>query len=362
MNIMTSSMAVKAMGRIDAHIYIMHTIVMVLATAITPLFAHGQAEQVEWYLGHEVVFYPYRIDIDVDGARLNSVHPTTNQTWSPQAPDDIPVPWPPRWVQLGQSFNPYFFAKNSAVLLGEHRRRGLRGIEWEVVEYLDQVARAYLVYLPSGNVQVEHRFAYDFAADSPHEMHVPTGWRSAFANALTAEGYLHLWKLTGESQHLHLARSLYRGIVDDSAPEGYRLYEIGEDGELWYLGAAAPGGISLKIYNEHSAVVFAMVHYYNETGNQGYTRQIRMGLTTMAVALPGQMQNGYFSYGPKWPDIVDYGQERAVLHADGACQVTRDPGLCGIFAAFASRFKANEQAPTLGQRVEGAITRGESVR
>jgi hypothetical protein len=206
------------------------------------------------------------------------------------------------------------------------------------LEYLDQVAREYVVSLPSGNLQVEHRFAYVFAAGTPNEIHVPTGWRSAFANALTAQGYLHLWQLTGERQYLYLARFLFRGMVDDSAPEGYRLYEIDDEGALWYLGIAAPGGVSLKIYNEHSAVVFAMVHYYNVTGDRGYAWQIRMGLTTMAVTLPGQIQNGYFSYGPAWPDIIDYGQERAVLHADGACQLTLDPGLCGIFGAFTDRF------------------------
>jgi hypothetical protein len=266
------------------------------------------------------------------------------------------------WVKLGQSFNPYAFAQNCGILLAEYRRRGLRDSEWQVLEYLDQIARDYFVYLPSGNLQVEHRFAYHFAAGTPNEIHFPTGWRSAFANALTAEGYLHLWQLTGEHQYLYLARLLYRGMVDDSAPEGYRLYEIDDDGMLWYLGIAAPGGIALKIYNEHSAVVFAMVHYYNVTGDQGYTWQIRMGLSTMAVALPGQIQNGYFSYGPAWPDIIDYGQERAVLQAGGACQLTLDPGLCGIFDAFTDHFSNREQVETFEKRVEGAITRGESIR
>jgi len=87
------------------------------------------------------------IAVNVDGgARLNNIHPSTNQTWRPKEPEDIPIPWPPRGVQSGQSFHPYFFAQNCAVLLGEYRRRGLRGIEWEVLQYLDQVAREYCVY------------------------------------------------------------------------------------------------------------------------------------------------------------------------------------------------------------------------
>jgi hypothetical protein len=252
---------------IDARIHIMPVIVMVFATAVTPLLAHGQTERVAWYLGHEIVFYPYWIDIKVDGAGLNSVGPSIHATWSPKKPEDIPIPWPPIWVQLGQSFNPYVFAQNCGILLAQHRRRGLRDIEWKVLEYLDQMARQYFVSLPSGNIQIEHRFTYHFAAGTPNQIHFPMGWRSAFANALTAEGYLHLWQLTGESQYLYLARLLYRGIVDDSAPEGYRLYEIDDEGTLWYLGIAAPGGVALKIYNEHSAVVFAMVHYYNITAH-----------------------------------------------------------------------------------------------
>lgn len=86
-----------------------------------------------------------------------------------------------------------------------------------------------------------------------------------------------------------------------------------------------------------------------------------MGLTTMAVELPGQIQNRYFSYGPAWPEIIDYGQERAVLQAGGACQLTLDPGLCGIFEAFRDRFQ-REQVETFGKLVEDAITRGESIR
>jgi hypothetical protein len=43
---------------IDARIQIMQVIVMVLATAVTPLLAYGQAEQVRGYLGNEVVVYP----------------------------------------------------------------------------------------------------------------------------------------------------------------------------------------------------------------------------------------------------------------------------------------------------------------
>lgn len=266
---------------------------------------------------------------DISGARAGSVQISTNRVWRAGDKQSLPLPWPESWCARGQCFNPFKFAQNSAVLRGEVER-GLKVSDIShLIAELDRLAVAQFDYTPNGNPIIRHDFDYVFDEGGESEARLQSGWYGAFGNALVAQGYLHLWKITGERLYYFRASRLLRAITDTSLPQELRLHSIGKFGQVWYLGYVSDAA-KVKVFNEHNHVLFAMQQYRNETGDPGFDKQLSAGITTVAIDFHSQFTDTHFVYGPDTRHRPDYGQARAGWQYEMLCQLSSHPTICSL--------------------------------
>ncbi|KQY35430.1 hypothetical protein ASD38_02390 [Caulobacter sp. Root487D2Y] len=307
----------------------MRAFVFILALVVAVPAAAGPVTLVG---GVKVNCYDYTLQLGFDAAGPISLAPSTNDGWTPQSPTDYPVPWPADWVKRGQSFNPYTFALNAGVILGESHRKGVLPVYERMALNLDAVAAERTETLPSGATQIVHKFGYDVG----DEISMPPGFRGAFANAMTAIGYMHFYEMTQKPAYLLKAQKMLDGITDTSGSQ--RLFTVDSGGYLWFEEIIA-GTKALGVYNGHMGALFAMLEYRRITKSNRYDVPIEAGITTMAHWLPLQRRpEGYFGYSRDFPAMADYGQERAVIMAEALCAVTSDYALCGEAKAFRQDF------------------------
>ena len=217
-------------------------------------------------------------------------------------------------------------------MLGESDRDGVLPVYAQMAQSLDAMAVERTEILPSGATQIVHKFGYDVSVD----ISMPPGFRGAFANAMTAMGYLHFYSMTKNRLYLTKAKNLLDGMTDTSGTQ--KLYTVDPEGYLWFEEVIA-GDKYLGVYNGHMGAVLVMLEYRRVTGSERYDAAIRAGITTMAYWLPLQRRpEGYFGYSRDFPLVPDYGQERAVILAEALCAVTSDYGLCGEAKAFRNDF------------------------
>jgi hypothetical protein len=288
--------------------------------------------------------------------------PAGDRAWRPKHYLDLRYPWPERNLEEhGQPFNAWTFAKN-ATALAELAAAGPSPVIPRMAAYLDLVAGFATVGADGACPYVVNDFAYE----NIWTTFLP-GFRGAFTNAVTAYGYVELSRATGEPAYLDTAHGLLAAAAFCETDE-VRLHTVDAEGRLWLdeyvftvppedvrlmeaLGfiADAEGRFHARIYNGHIHALLAYIRYAQVTGSGEFDGVIAAAIETMRRALPGQIYEGrFFSYEIEFPAYPDYGPERAVLLAEGLCEIARLPDLCRtageMRAFFEARMRGREQA------------------
>jgi hypothetical protein len=218
----------------------------------------------------------------------------------------------------GERWSPYVWASNAAALPSIQSDPARTDA---TAQALLAELRKYTEGTGDGRV-IGYDYDYEF---TKYTLRAP--WRSAFANAAAAIGLMHI---------KDSAPHLVTGAMIESylAPIWPKLSFPDEAGYRWfteYIDEELPGG-RVDVINGHFFVVVAMYEWKLRTGTTDYDAAIKAGLDTMQMALPEMIQNGYFSYARGFPEIPDYGQQRAVNFAGAACELR--PTICPIAARY----------------------------
>ena len=146
-------------------------------------------------------------------------------------------------------------------------------------------------------------------------------WYSSFGNAAAAIGLMHIKEATKRTD-LDPLINRYLGALSE------HLSHHDEKGNLWmseYISPSLPGG-RVDVMNGHFYAIAAMYEWRKRTDDTQYDGLIMDGLSSMKNSLPLMVQDGYFSYAINYPEIKDYGQQRAVNFAVAACSL--DKSIC----------------------------------
>lgn len=283
----------------------------------------------------------YKLNYNIDFARILSVAPSTNDLWQPVTRYDFPIQKPKEWSVYTESLNAYNFASNTAVMLGTfHQARGkdLKPILFEMADELDKIALETSILTPKGGMQIYNKFSYSQKAGANYtEVIIPYGFGSGFSNALISIGYMNLYKLTLKEAYKVKARSYLIGIIDDKANQ--KLFQIDGEGYLWFEMIASDS-VKMHPYNGQIAIVASLLFYQKMTNSHEFDKYILAGITTLSKYLRYQIRpNGYFGYMIENPDSPDYGQERAVNYARFLCDLTEDKDLCEISKEFNAKWE-----------------------
>ena len=221
----------------------------------------------------------------------------------------------PEWAQSSRLFgtmqtdkwSPYTWAENARLLAsiqGDPQRT-----DKTAQALLDELAK-HTERTASGLV-IRYDYDYNFAG---YILKAP--WYSAFGNAAAAVGLMQIQKYAPQvnagamvADYLNPAISIFAN-ADDS-------------GRLWfseYVAKEAPDS-RVDVVNGHFFVIASLYEWRVRTGSPAYDRAINAGLDTIESALPEMIQDGYFSYARGFPQVKDYGQERAVNLALAACRL-----------------------------------------
>lgn len=240
-----------------------------------------------------------------------------------------------------QDFNSFTFGKNAAALVGLRRAGGdLQKIK-EAALYLHQKAQKYT------RSYSDCRFIIN---DFPFEYlntYFKKGFRGAFMNNVTAYAYMHLFTATDNRIYLDEAEELLKATAFCDNEE-VKLHSLDNNGYYWlneYVFKIADkderlfstlgmeknenGWWRARVYNGHIHALLAFMKYRELTESNQFDDVIEKSIATMVHYLPLQIyRDQYFSYTADIGRFPDYGQLRAVILAEGLCNLTERPDLC----------------------------------
>jgi len=210
-------------------------------------------------------------------------------------------------AQGGRGWSPYTWASNAAALpsLKDDPARRARTVE--------ELLKELRSHTEDSGGMLRIRYDYNYFFD---QYTIETPWYSAFGNAAAAIGLMHIYSLTPTPAMKDLIERYLDAI-------GNGLSFNDGNGNIWfseYIAKGLPNG-HVDVMNGHFFSVIAMYEWRSRTSTKRYDKNITDGLDTMEKALPEMIQDGYFSYARGFPNIKDYGQQRAVNFAVAACKL-----------------------------------------
>lgn len=282
----------------------------------------------------------------IDAASM--LRPPLPKDWHPTDAEPPRFGWDESYIKnFGQKFSPWYFARNSAAVLGHVRTHGASQLMANMADHLVMIASPHIESIgPYRYVRNDFAFGYLW-----HKMKPP--FYGAFMNAMTAYGLLHLYEATKVERYLLLADRLLMTSAADGAP--IPLCSLGDDFWLheYVFQCDTEASIALRksgrwnlarIFNGHIHALLAFLRFRAMTGASDYDTAIDLATRTMARWLQSQpYQDTYFSYSPDMPIYPDYGQHRAYHLATSLAQITGDPMICA----------ASDTATTLWAAIEG---------
>lgn len=246
----------------------------------------------------------------------------------------------PAWVSSGALFereqnparpwSPYVWASNAAALqsISNDKPR----LDRTIKALIDDM-RANSIVDDEGNYRAVSLKPYFF---DKYKISAP--WYSAFGNAAFAIGLMHIRRVTGDTSYDRLINEYLETIVK-------RYSYKTPDGNIWfpeYISDDLPNG-RINVINGHFFVIATMYEWKIMSKTKEYDKPISLGLDTMRDELPNFIQDGYFSYADGFPQIKDYGQQRAVNFAVASCELRED--ICSIAVKYQKLYNLwNEQA------------------
>ncbi|WP_152608113.1 hypothetical protein [Burkholderia sp. A9] len=267
--------------------------------------------------------------------RGQMLFPATPDNWDIAGPDSIRYGWDPDYInRRGQTFSPWYFAKNCSAVLGHVRAHGKSALMAEMAESIFSVLSPH-IHTIANYRYVRNDFKFNYLW---HQIEPP--FYGAFMNNVTAQGLLHLFEATGIERYLLLADRFMMTSVDPNAP--IPLCSIGS-GDFWlheYVFRLEPTvrkwvkfnrsgeWFMARIFNGHIHALLPLMRIKEMTGTRDYDGAISWAVDTMRDWIPTQEYEGrYFSYSPDLPVYPDYGQKRAVHLAESLAKITDDPEL-----------------------------------
>lgn len=260
--------------------------------------------------------------------------PPTPRGWEIKGPESVRFGWDEKYItKHGQKFSPWYFAKNSAAVLGHVKAHGKSALMCDMAEVIAAVAAPHIEAIGS------YRYVFNDFEHSYLWHKVKPPFYGAFMNNVTASGFLHLYEATGIERYLLLADRLMMTSVDqhaiiplcsDRGGGDFWLHEYvfrtDVDGSTWADIHSTTVWHQPRIYNGHIHALLPLMRMQVMTSSLDYDLPIRKAIGTMRKWLPKQIHDGkYFSYAPDMPIYPDYGQKRAVHLTESLAQLTRDP-------------------------------------
>jgi hypothetical protein len=264
--------------------------------------------------------------------RAHMLYPPTPEQWEIAGADSLRYGWDPDYTQRrGQTFSPWYFAKNCSAVLGHVRAHGKSDLMKEMAREIVAVMDPHL-YTVGSYKYISNDFNFNYLW---HEIKPP--FYGAFMNNVTAQGLLNLYEATDAEYYLLLADRLMLTSTDLGAP--IPLCSIGS-GDFWLheyvfkLEATVKRWVQFnrsgdwymtRIYNGHIHALLPLMRIREMTGTRDYDDAISSAIATMRDWIPFQnYQDKYFSYSPDLPIYPDYGQRRAVHLTESLANLTGD--------------------------------------
>ncbi|KAB0675924.1 D-glucuronyl C5-epimerase family protein [Aureimonas leprariae] len=232
----------------------------------------------------------------------------TNSSWPARNFAGMPVVYEGKW-------SPYVWALDATVLAGTsdaplQRRKELAGeLLSSLREHTQKIGLERFVF---------YDFNYNYVG---HDLKAP--WYSALANGFAAIGLMHISKVLADPSLLDIARSY---LLPLPTALSYRAAD-GTDWFLEYVSDDLPNGGS-AVVNGHYGALIALHEWSRRTNDCRFAEAVIGGLHTLRAWYPRIVRDQFFAYAMDHLDIKDYGQERAVRQAEGACRLWPDASLC----------------------------------
>jgi hypothetical protein len=278
--------------------------------------------------GVVVSAHPYELRRGVDPDRVFTTE--AESTWAPKPGllnAQIPVPWPPKYLeQYQQPFAPWTYQKNAAQLCAYAKAHPSEASA--VADIADRLFRRMLHHTVERH---EARFV-TYSFNMTYEDHpVAAGWTSGLGNGSAITGTIALHRCWPRTEYVKIAHELalaYRVLRASVADGGPWFSFVTDDGYLWFEEYPLEGEPAQPmVLNGHITALTGLYYLWDHTGgeNSGLEELIRAGIASVDRYISDYRRIGQRNcYDLTPPCHDDYGPARTVAQQNVLYVLTGD--------------------------------------